>query len=176
MIIFLSDVVTLPEKEMKKTVKKQHYKFTFYQLETYYFQECKSYKYWLMDDEPYYEEKTWVNQSNYKEVFSIKFTDEQKLKAFLRKRYQNHDSCSFNTNLGIAIKNCNAHEATRSIVIVSTTTDQNILHFKLRNKKKTNKYPKKRRFHHYDDLDTFKDKEIKLKKIEKSLEKINKLY
>lgn len=161
---------------MKKTLKKQHYKFTLYRLETYYSTEYKGLKYW--DNSSYFAEKTWINQSNYKEVFSLNFTDEQKLKAFLKERYEEDYNVQFCTTLGFAIKNSNLDNARKWMAIVSTSTSENNISFQLRERKKVNKFPKKRRSRYHDYYASSYDwlaREIKRKKIDEFITEINKI-
>lgn len=163
---------------MQKTVRKQHYKFTLYRLDTYYYKECPT-KYWG-SDEVYYKEKTWVNQSNYKEVFSVNFTDEEKLKVFLRDRYKNDYIASFYTCLGIAIKNCTVDNAMEYIAIVSTAHTDGLsrIGFELRKEKKANKYRPRRNSRYRDYYRSSYDwlaKEIKRKHIDKFIQEINQL-
>lgn len=177
MIIFLSDVVTLQEKDMEQTVRKQHYKFTLYRLDTYYHKESKGTRYWL-NNEVYYENKTWVNQSNYEEVFSLQFTDESKLKTFLKNRYIKDYSRSFYTNLGVAIKNCNLHNAPDWIAIVSTATSLESITFQLKERKKKNRFPQRRRSRYHDYYASSYDwlaREIKRKKIDAFIKQINEI-
>lgn len=163
---------------MQKTVKKQHYKFTLYHLETYYFTDYKT-KYWG-SDEVYYKEKTWVNQSNYKEVFSLNFTEEKKLKVFLRDRYKDDYVASFYTSLGYAIKSCTVYNAMEWIAIVSSSESEALgyprMGFQLRTRKKENKYPKRRksRYHdYYKSSYAWLGREIKRKHIEKFIKDTN---
>lgn len=161
---------------MQKTVSKQHYKFTLYHLETYYSKECKT-KYWGSDD-VYYKEKTWVNQSNYEEVFSLNFSDEEKLKIFLRDRYKYDDIASFYTCLGTAIKNCTVDNAMEYIAIISTahTDGYNRIGFELRKPKKANKYPQRKNSRYrdyYRSSYNWLAKEIKRKHIDKFINEIN---
>lgn len=177
MITFLSDVVTSQEKEMQKTVLKQNYKFTLYKWETYYCEEVKLPDYWD-NDKFVYDKKTWLNQSCYKEVFSLNFSDENKLKKFLKERYPNENSVSFNTTLGHAIKNCNLHNGRDWIAIVSTSTSLDTLSFKLKKSKKVNKYPKRKRsryFQYYADSYDWLAREIKKKKIEEFIKQTSQL-
>lgn len=160
---------------MQKTVLKQHYKFTLYKWETYYSEDVKSY-YW--DDKFIYKNKTWLNNSCYKKVFSLNFFDENQLKDFLKKRYPNENYVSFNTTLNNAIKNNTLYNGKKFIAIISTSTDLDIISFKLKKNKKINKYPKKkinRHFKYCNDYDYF-DKEIKRKKIEEFDKNINLVF
>ena len=177
MIIYLSDVVTLQEKHMKDTLKKQHYKFTLYRLETYYYSEKSGKRYWD-NDSVYYEEKTWVNHSNYTEVFSVNFSDENKLKSFLKERYKNEYSCSFYTDLGKAIKNCNLHDANKWISIITTSTSENRIFFQLKERKKKNRFPARRKSRYHDYYASSYDwlaKEIKRKRINQFINEINEI-
>lgn len=177
MTIFLSDVVTSQEKEMQKTVLKQHYKFTLYHWETYYSEEVKSVAYW--DENKFvYNERTWLNQSCYKEVFSLDFYDESQLKSFLKKRYPNENYVSFSTTLGHAIKDCNLHNGREWIAIVSTSTSLDTVSFKLKKSKKVNKYPKRKRSRYVQYYAASYDwlaREIKKKKIEEFIKQTSQL-
>lgn len=166
---------------MQNTVKKQHYKFTLYHLETYFFTDYKT-KYWG-SDEVYYKEKTWVNQSNYKEVFSLNFTDEKKLKVFLRDRYKDDYTAYFYTKLGYAIKSCTVYNAMEWIAIISSSESEALGYprrgFKLRNRKKENKYPQRRKSRYHDYYKSgyaWLGREIKRKHAEKFFKEINDVY
>lgn len=161
---------------MKETLKKQHYKFTLYRLDTYYNSYKPVKRYW--DDSVYYEHTTWINHSNYSEAFSVEFSDEKKLKAFLKERYKNDNSVSFYTNLGIAIKSCNLHNSHDWISIVSTATSEERICFQLKPRKKRNKFPQKRKSRYHDYYASSYDwlaKEIKRKHIDKFVNEINAL-
>lgn len=163
---------------MQQTIRKQHYKFTLYRLDTYYSTEYKT-KMWG-SDKVCYREKTWVNQSSYEEVFSLEFTDEEKLKIFLRNRYKHDYIASFYTCLGTAIKNCDVHNAMEYIAIVSTshTDGYTRIGFELRKRKKDNKYPKRRNSRYRDYYRSSYDwlaKEIKRKHIDNFIQEINQL-
>lgn len=152
---------------MKETLKKQHYKFTIYHLETYYSSERKSVKYWD-NNSVYFEKKTWVNHSNYKEVFSLHFSDEKKLKIFLRERYKSDYRITFCTTLGYAIKSSNLDNAREWMSIISTATSQDSIGFQLRERKKKNRFPEKKHSNYRDAYARSYDwlaKEIKRKKI-----------
>lgn len=172
MIIFLSDVVTLQEKAMHNTVLKQHYKFTLYQWETYYCEEIKRPDYW--DENKFvYDERTWLNQSCYKEIFSLNFFDENQLRAFLKTRYPKENHVSFSTTLGHAIKHFHLGNAREWIAIVSTSTSSDTISFKIKKSKKTNKYPKKKKSRYVQYYAASYDwlaKEIKRKKIEQFIQ------
>lgn len=159
------------------TLAKQHYKFTLYQLETYYSEDFKRTRTWG-DNSIYFEEKTWVNESSYKKVFSLDFHDERALKKFLKQRYKNQSSFYFCTNLGYAIKNNNVHNASEWISIISTATNEKTIFFQLKERKKVNKFPKKKKCRYSDYYKSDYDwmaREIKAKKINQFIMDINEL-
>lgn len=159
---------------MHDTLKKQHYKFTLYHLETYYSNECKKVR-WT-DNSIYFAEKTWVNQSNYKEVFSLNFNEKKELIKFLRDRYKNDFYIYFSTTLGFAIKNNNFHNASEWLAIVSTATSENTLGFQLRERKKRNKFRQRKNSRYHDYYKSSYDwlaREIKRKKIDQFITDIN---
>lgn len=162
---------------MQKTVLKQHYKFTLYKWETYYSEDVKRPAYWDVD-KFVYEERTWLNQSCYQEVFSLNFSDESKLRSFLKSRYPNENYVSFSTTLGHAIKDSNLHNGRDWIAIVSTSTSLDTVSFKLKKSKKVNKYPKRKRsryFQYYAASYDWLAREIKKKKIEEFIKQTSTL-
>ena len=160
---------------MEKMLKKQYYKFTMYTLESYYSIEYFGVRE-LTVQEPQCNERTWVNQSNYKELFSFKFSDEHKLKKYLKKIYPNDFKVAFPTTIGVSIKGDTRYSAKSFVPVVSTATDEDYVKFQLKPPKAKQMFFRKKRggkFQSSKNSYNYEGREIKKKLIAKFLDDIN---
>lgn len=159
---------------MKETLQKKAYKYTFYQLDSYYHFSRKSLV--LENGHNLSNDINVVNHSNYKKIFTFKFKSESDLKRFLRKKYPNRNSVVFTTNLGLSIKNIRLDYAPREVAVVTYVNSTDTIEFNLKDKIKVNKIvqkSRKRYFDHYSKNYDWLAREIKKKCIEKYILRIN---